>query len=292
MDVKDFYYGRPDQSENDFGVAYADLRHLEEQDLIAQASGMGGMESLAAMVTARGHDFLEQLAAQRADKVQRRIACRDAMVAWLYSCDALNTSSQPVREWMLRNPKYGTWLAQPFQAADLADATGWLSDQGLARGLTAAQDPGLLRLCLTSEGVSCAERFDANTIKYLERNMERSSGPSVNISHNSGPVQVAGDHAHQVQNIGVDADRLRDLIIGLAEVVRSAVSDASDLDVQRETALVAAGDRAVDRSVIERFGTWVLSIVSKGAAAPLASVITTAVNEMIHEASKVAAQLT
>ena len=63
---------------------------------IVLAAGIGGIESYSAKATAEGHRSTEKLQAQRADKRLRKIACRDAMVDWLYAQDATN-DALPVR---------------------------------------------------------------------------------------------------------------------------------------------------------------------------------------------------
>lgn len=291
VSVELFYEGRPDQRENDSGVANADLKLLEERGLIINGSGLGSMDTLAAMIAPSGRNYLEGLRSSRADKAKRRIACRDAMVAWLYSVDAINTRNQPVRQQMLSMPKYGMWLAAPFDDTDLADASAWLREQGLARGVTAWGDPGLLRLYLTSDGVSCAELFDFHTTRYLERHMQQNIGHTVNVHGNSGQIQVGSDNAHQVQHIGTNAEHLRELINSLAERVGQVMPDADDLAAEHNAALAAAEDGAVDQSAIQRFGTWALSIVSKGTSTALVLGVSTAVTDMLHEAARIAGQL-
>jgi len=291
VEVKAFYVVRPDQAENKSDLGFDDLTYLTEARLILNGSGIGGIESMAAMLTPQGHDFLERLQAQRAHKGQRRAACRDAMVAWLYAADATNSDRMVLRERMLEDPQHGVWLAAPFEPLDLADAAGWLHDQDFVDGIRAWGDPGPIRLHLTGSGIACAERFDSDTRRYQEERMGRGSGPTVNIEHNSGPFQVAGDHAHQVQQVGASAEHLRDLITSIAELVRLAAPNARDLDTQRTAALAAATDGAVDRSAIKRFATWVLAIVGKGASAALAPVVTAATNDMLHEAGRLTGHL-
>lgn len=291
VEVKAFYDVRPDQRENAIGVAFDDLTYLTEERLILNGSGTGGIESMAAMLTAHGHDFLERLRAQRANKGQRRTACRDAMVAWLYAADKTNPLQKALRERMLDDPEHGMWLASPFSPLDLADAAHWLEDQGLANGLGADQETGPLQLYLTGPGIACAERFDSDTRRYQEERMGHRSGPTVSIGHNSGPVQVAGDYAHQVQQIGTSSEHLRDLIVSISELVRLAVPDADDLDAQRTAALAAAKDGAVDQSAIKRFAAWVLAIVGKGVSAALTPAVTAATNDMLHEAGRLAGHL-
>jgi len=291
VEVKAFYDARPDQCENNIGVAFDDLASLTEARLILNGSGVGGIESMAAMLTAQGHDFLERLQAQRVNKSLRRTGCRDAMVAWLYAADNTNPLRRAHRERMLEDPQHGMWLASPFAPLDLADAALWLQDQGLVDGLGADQGTGPLQLYLTGSGITCAERFDSDTRRYREEQMGHRSGSIVTIGHNSGPVQVAGDYAHQVQRIGTSTEHLRELITSIAELIRLAAPDAEDLDAQRTAALAAAKDGAVDQSAIKRFAAWVLAIVGKGASAALTPAVTAATNDMLHEAGRLTGHL-
>ena len=291
VEVKAFYDVRPDQSENDIGVAFADLAYLTEERRIANGSGVGGIESMAAMPTPQGRDFLEKLRARRGNKGERRTACRDAMVAWLYATDATNPLRRALRDRMPQDPQHYMWLAAPFDSVDIADAALWLHDQGLVDGLGAEQETGPLQLYLTSPGIACAERFDSNTRRFQEERMGRRFGHTVTISNNSGPVQVAGDHAHQMQQVGASAENLREMITSISELVRMAVPDASEVDAQQATALAAAKDGAVDHPAIKRFAAWVLAVVGKGASAALTPAVTAATNDMLHEAGQLAGHL-
>lgn len=213
------------------------------------------------------------------------------MISWLYAVDATNTDRMLLRELMLEDPQHGMWLAAPFAPADLADAAAWLHDQGLVDGLEIDQDPGPIRLYLTGSGIACAELFDSDTRRHQEERMGQRSGPTVNIGSNHGPFQVAGDYAHQVQQVGSSAEHLRDLITSIAELVRLAAPDADDLHAQRTEALAAAKDGAVDQSAIRRFANWVLAIVGKGASAALTPAVTAATNDMLHEAGRLTGHL-
>lgn len=283
VDVKEFYDGLTDQNENRFEIACADMKRLEDQRLIAQASGLGGIESMAAMLTPHGHEWLDRLRLRRLDKVQRRTACRDAMIGWLYSADATNDAVVPVRGLMLEAARYGIWLAEPFSASDLADASAWLLSNGLVAGVTIDQDPGPIRLHLTSAGVACAEQFDSHADRYLvSRWAAPTGGPTVHIGSNSGPLQVAGDHARQVQTVGATADEIRQLIAGIAEVVRMLVPDALEAEAEEAAALSAAGTPgATNKGAIERFGTWAIATVKSGATSGAVAVISSAVTTLL-----------
>lgn len=283
VEVKEFYEGLADQTENRFEIAHADLKLLEEQRFITQASGVGGIESMAAMLTAQGHERLERLRARRMDKVQRRAASRDAMIAWLYSVDATNDAVLPVRDLMLADARHGTWLAEPFSAADLADASTWLHSNGLIAGITIDQDPGPIRLHLTSAGVACAEGFDSHADRYLASRLAASAGaPTINIGSNNGQLQVAGDHAHQVQTVSASADEIRQLVLGIAEIVRVLMPGATGVDEYAAEALSAvASDGSADRSVLERFGKWAVSTATAGTTSGVVAVISSAVTALL-----------
>ncbi len=249
---------------------------------------------LMAWITPPGRDQADTLRAMRADGRKRVIACRDAMVAWLCACDA--TGSHPtmrkVRDGMLAEPPYGVWFSEPFTPSDLGDAAAWLHRHEMVDGPTVEECDGPVQLWLTDDGIDCAENFDSDTRRYIAaKNALASSGPIVNIGTNSGPFQVAGARAQQVQNIGLSAEHLRELIAGLAEIVRQFVPDATDIEAQQQAALAAAGDGAVDQSVLKRFGAWVISVVRTGATAAIVSVVTSGTDDMLREASRLAGHL-
>jgi hypothetical protein len=289
--VKPFYDALPDQSANTFQVVYSDLKLLEERSLIDQAAGLGGIEALHVMATAQAQAFVEQLQATRSNRRLRKIASRDAMVAWLYSVDATAPDYQPVREGMLDDPRYGTWLAERLSPGDLDVAAAWLHQQGLVEGVTIDEAQGPVRLYLTDPGVRCAEDFDSDCDRYIEKRQAPGSGPTVNIGTNSGPFQVAGDHARQVQHVGASAEHLRELITSVAELVRLAVPGVGDVGAQQQAALAAAADGAVDRSALQRFVNWVRSTVGAGVNAAIVPAVTSATTALMLEAGRLPGHL-
>jgi transposase len=67
-------------------------------------------EAVRDLVRARG-DLLDdrKRMQQRADKRLRKAACRDTMVDWLYSHDAVSPMTQPARDEMLSDLRWGVW---------------------------------------------------------------------------------------------------------------------------------------------------------------------------------------
>ena len=189
---------------------------------------MGGIRALHVHHTQGARDLAEQLQAARANKRLPKSACRDAMADWLHSRDATSPDPDlPDRDEMLADPQRGVWFAEPFSADDLDAAAACLHRQGLVKGIMIAESEGPVRLYLTDAGVECAEDFDSYADRYVEaQRRPAGTGPTVHIGTNSGPFQVAGDNAHQVQNIGASTDELRKQITSIAELVRALVPDA------------------------------------------------------------------
>ena len=145
--VEPFYRALADQSMNTLQIAVGDLDLLNGRSLLDLAAGMGGIEALDVLATPQGRGFAEELHAARGNKPLRRSACREAMVDWLYSSDAISPPGV-VREKMLQDLQRGYWFAEPFSADDLDSAAAWLRRQGLADGIMTGEDYGPSHLAL------------------------------------------------------------------------------------------------------------------------------------------------
>src|SRR6266568_1429277 len=165
---------------------------------------------------------------------------------------------------ILEDPRYGIWYAEPFPEEDLDAAAAWLHDKGMVKGPTVDAFDGPVKLYLTDAGLRCGEEFGADTGRYVQARHGPSYGPTVNIQgSNSGPFQLAGDHAHQEQRIGASADQLRTMITSIAELV---------------SAVVPGADVAV-------------SVVNRGATAALVPAVSAATTEMMLEAGRLTGHL-
>jgi hypothetical protein len=208
VSVKSFYDAQPDQDALTIRVVHEELRQLEQQSLIHLAAGLGGIEGFDALATEEGCRFAEELESRRADKRLRRAACRDAMIDWLYARGAISSLSQPARDEMLLDTRWGTWLAEPFSVDDLNATAAWLRSRGLVNGITVDECEGPVRLYLTDAGVACAEEFSSDTARYIaaqrppsglaQSNAVTINGPASGVIVGShGITQHAGDAIHQ-----------------------------------------------------------------------------------------------
>ena len=292
MTPEDFYESLPDQEMNCRDVALGDVKLLEARGLIGLTVAMGDIGGLHIRPRHRVREAAEELKELRASRSSRRTACREAMLSWLCQHDAMSPhpEKRQIREEMLNDPRRGIWLAEPFTESDLDQAAAWLQRQGFVDGISVDEAEGPVALWLTDAGAECAERFDSVIDRYREAKNMAQGGTHISIGgDNHG--QVAGDHAHQVQSNGLSAEHLRELIAGLAELVATVVPDASDVVVERDAALAAAEDGAVDGSVIRRFAGWVLGSISRGASAAIASIAKAGTDDMLREAGRLTGHL-
>jgi hypothetical protein len=292
--VDSFYDALPDQSANGFETALGDLESLRRDSLVKFRQFAGGLRAFQVQVTQRACDQADEWRANRGNMRLRRAACRDALVSWLHARDAVTALHPPVLEQMLADPGHGLWLAEPFTGDDLDEAAAWLDRKGLIKG-TARMDQrtGPVRAYLTDDGVSCGDDFDCYTGRYLDAQRQApASGHTVNIAGgNSGAFQVAGDFAHQVQNL-VSPEDLRLRIAGIAEIVRAVVPDASeDGRKEEEAALAAVSTRRIDEPALRRFCDWAVTTVQAGANNAVIAAISSTTTYLPIEASRLAAHL-
>jgi hypothetical protein len=153
--------------------------------------------------------------------------------------------------------------------------------------------PGASPRYLPDAGVSCAEHFRSDTNGYACAQQRPNAGPAVYIrGDNSGPFQVAGDHAHQEQRVNSSGDDLRQMIASIADLVATVAPGAADDAAQKKAAaLAAARDGAVDKPALRRFADWALSVVGRGATAALVPAVTAATNDMLNEAHRLTGHL-
>lgn len=290
--VKPFYDEQSDQEALTLPVVHGELHDLARRSLIDLHAGIGGVESYDALATPEARLLVEQLQARRADKRLRKAACRDAMVDWLYSRDAVSPLTQPARDEMLNDLRWSVWLAAPFSFDDLDAAAAWLDRHSLVKGVMIDQCDGPVRLYLTDEGVVCVEQFGSDTSRYVEMH-ERGpgSGPAVRIGTNSGQVQVAGDYARQVQGVGASREELQLMITGITEIVRALVPGASGVHEAERAALTAVSTSGVDQTALRRFRDWVLSTLRAGSTSAAVAAVSSATTTLLIEAGHLASHL-
>lgn len=225
--VKPFYDAQPDQDALTIQVVHEELQELEQRSLIHLAAGLGGIEAFDALATAEARRLAEELQSRRADKRLRRAACHDAMVDWLYARDAISSLTQPARDEMLADRRWGTWLAEAFSADDLDAAAAWLHRQGLVKGMTVDECEGPVRLYLTDTGVACVEEFSSDTARYVA-----AQRPPAGLAHSNavtinGPASGVIVGSHDITQRAGDA--IQQASVDIAALTRFAEAVAQAL---------------------------------------------------------------
>lgn len=281
--VKPFYDAQPGKEALTAAVVHDELRDLDQRALVHLAAGIGGIEGYEALATAQGRRFAEELQSRRADRRQRKDACRDAMIDWLYSQDAVSSSKQLTRDRMLDDPHRGIWLAQPFAEEDLDAAAAWLYRQQMVEGITVDQCEGPVRLYLTDSGVECAEQFGSDTVRYLAAqraapaagaNTVTIQGPASGVVVGSpGAVQHAGD---VVQSSGVDVAALAkfaEAVVQALPVLALPPGDQQAVQALTGQIAKAASDPAPDHFRLKALGGSLRTIIEGAAGNVLAAAL-------------------
>jgi len=278
--VKPFYDAQPDPDALTIRVVHDELRELEQRSLIQLAAGLGGIEEFDALATAQGCLLAEDVQARRADKRLRRAACRDAMVDWLSSQDAWTPQRQPARDRMLADPRYGTWLAEPFSEADLDDAAAWLHRQHLVDGITIDQCEGPVRLYLTDAGVACAEEFCSDTARYVAA--QRSTASNTVTIHGPASGVIVGSHdvtqrsGDAVQSANVDVAALARFAEAVAQALPALALESHETASARSLAgeiIQTASQPRPDHRRLRALGQSLRTILEDAAGNVLAATL-------------------
>lgn len=164
-------------------------------------------ESGNAWLTAQGHAIADEWQAAQGSRRQRSIACRDALLDWLYE--------QPVApqdaSGFLNDPQ-GRYFGSPFSTDDAEAATSYLIAEELVMAIQPAE--GLaLRPALTSKGRICVEQYESSTTA-MHVAITRAPAPStttVTISDSTG-VNVASHSPGAQQTLTLTTDARRQVL--------------------------------------------------------------------------------
>lgn len=282
------FYDRLPDDENTWDIAHADLKTLESRGLVKLSVAMGGIPGIHIYQVGGARQAAEELRDRRADLSARRRACRDAMVAWLASRDAVSTPNRQITEAIVSESRYGFWFGESFTPQDVDEAAAYLKRSGLADGLEVEEFEGPVQTWLTDDGAECAEYYESDVARYLKSKQQ--PGATVISFGGSNYGQVASGHDFsqtQTINSGPSAEHLREMINSLAQLVIMAVpGEAEQAIEQRNMALEAARDGAISKPAIQRFRDWVLGIIGKGTAQALVPLVESGTTDLMHEVAK------
>ena len=170
------------------------------------AKDPGGLvpESGNAWLTGRGQAVADQWHAAQSSRRQRNIACRDALLDWLYE----QPVAPPDASGFLDDQR-GRYFGSSFSAEDAEGAMSYLIAEELVTAIQTAEAL-VLRPALTSTGGICVEQYESSAAS-MHSATARGSGAgttTVTISGSTG-VNVASNSpgAHQSLVLTTDARR-------------------------------------------------------------------------------------
>lgn len=225
----------------DRGLAAEDLlsamRRLRSEGFTERPDFMVADETWAD-VTNAGHVEAQRIEAARSDRSKRAIACREALLDWLYENEVgPRPSHYPVTSHFLGDTR-AYFFGDPFAESEVDRAAAFLKNQGLIAGIDTAQSAGPVRSKITGRGLRLVEEQGGRLY------VPATSTPSfTNVIHGSVGQIAQGSHFQQVQNLGTDPEALRSAL----EAVAAAVEELGDDDrATASRAIATIEDEAAD----------------------------------------------
>jgi len=210
--------GDPGQVEHDELRQLADLGWLDTRDM-SFGDDMGS-------ITPRGRDVAAQIARQRADVGQRRVALRDLLLRWLYDETQVRDRHMPPLDDFLKTGQ--TYLGVPFDEADLDKAAGWLASKALIGGVGAAQRP-LLRVSIEVKGIEIVERgrsvMDEDAAGRTTYNTTVHGAANV-ANQSPGSVQVIDQSQTWIEAARRQLDAVEQAAVTFAPEIQADVAEA------------------------------------------------------------------
>lgn len=142
-------------------------------------------------------------ATARISRRERRTACRDALLEWLYDKPGQVSDVSPFAA-----DVRASFFGDNFEEQEINEALDHLVEVGLAKGIGVAWGGSVLRPELTAEGRTCAERYDGSVAKWLSR---ASSGTTFAISNSQG-VNIATNSPGASQTVTITTDARQQML--------------------------------------------------------------------------------
>jgi hypothetical protein len=206
VSLMDLFNGREKPGDD---VTAADLREAESEGHLTlhEALGYGGW---SCQLTSAGAGFVEEIRHQRGDLIRRRMAARDALLHWLYDCNA-SGNPRPITS-DISKTAYGTYLGLDFNEQELKDAALWLLDFGFING-SKAWGSGVPRPAITPLGQSVAE--SGRSVNEEASSTVAADAPgAVNITISDSPnVNLAANSPGATQSMTVTADNRKQIVV-------------------------------------------------------------------------------
>jgi hypothetical protein len=237
------------------------IKACETAGLLRLHEVLAGVLASSATLTNLGTTEVRQRHERRDDLTQQSIACRDALVSWLYD-RYLHGMESPDVPMFLNDPR-GHFEGKRFDQRVVERATLFLRDKGIISG-EGAWGGGVVRPKLTAAGIDCAEQYDSSVRDYLRA---QHGGGAHFTTHFHGEVsgQVGvGANVTQTQHQGIDPGTLQRLLEDVREAAEQVDRDqAQYLLTYADTIQAEVTTESPDADVIRGSGNRLKQIAGK-----------------------------
>lgn len=243
---------------------------LKADGLLRVEQSLGGLLSDSVRLSDSGVARQRRLVADRADGTARDLACEGAMLDWLVNWVREHPDSGSSWDSFVSDPRGHFW-GEPFAENETTRASGNLRARGLIDGVVVNESDIVFRAKPTAQGTEEVRRASG-----LVQSSE-TGHTTVNYTQNfqgtvSGQV-VQGDSANLVQNVGIQPERLDDLL----EDVRALIGTLPEIQQPRAAIWVDAiseeSSNDADQAALVTFGDRLKSVASKGGSAAFAAAV-------------------
>ena len=148
-------------------------------------------------------------AVARASRRERRVACRDALLDWLYEMPGQVPDAAPFSA----DPR-SSFFGEDFADQEISESLGHLLEIGLTEGIS-SWGGSVVRPQLTADGRICVERYDASVAAWQSR---ASTEPTFMIS-NSHAITIATNSPGAIQTVTITTDARQQMLQAAAALL-------------------------------------------------------------------------
>jgi microcompartment protein CcmL/EutN len=251
---------------------------VEEHGWVKLVRTLGGLPATGARLTSVGQVHVRRLRTQRADGAARRVACREALLCWLYNEQEVLGVKSPSLNGFAKDPR-GWFVGQAFSEDEVDRAAKFLKEARLVSGIGALGKP-LLRANLLPAGIECVRQCDGAVETFLNRQRQSTGGTTIHVQGDNNAVAANSPQAQQtivaIAN-QLDLEELRRFAQGVKEAL-PLLKDLTEEDQSQATELVdqinteLAADKP-DRKRLARLGAALRDIVTNAAGGVLGQLL-------------------
>lgn len=217
----------------DASVLYGILKEFWDSGLARDSERMMVPAMNSVFLTGAGSAAARKIATASKDGGKRRSAIRNGIVDWLSSVGEPSALSDFLED------SRASFFGVPYTQDEMSTAAKYLADKGIVKGI-GAWGGELVRPSLTSEGLDCADSYDGNVQKYLQRGEQQAGHKTVNFIKNWQGVNIAAHSQHVNQSVGISQKNVND-IQNVAESFRQA-RELLKLDAEQDAELTQVAE--------------------------------------------------